>query len=192
MKVTREDILDAARRHFARTGYRQTSLAVIAEDLGVVKGALYYHVPGGKREMLDAVITREETRLLERMSCAAAAETNACAALRAAIRAKVLVMHERREELESSEEVLEEIKRLMAAEERPFQGQERELFGRLLGEGQRQGCIRQSLSREVAVHAIQALVRHFEMKPEFHAPGSAALENLLDVLENGLADSQLT
>lgn len=186
MKVTREQILETARRHFARTGYRHTSLAAVAEELGVVKGALYYHVPGGKKEMLDAVISREEAHMLEHMSLAAAAEPDACHALRAAIKAKVGVVRDRRRELGATEEVLEEIKLLMASEQRPFHEQELALFDRILSKGEEQGCIRSLRHREVATRAIQALVRHVEMQEAYNEEDSDLLESLLDLLQFGV------
>lgn len=186
MKVTREQILETARRHFARSGYRHTSLAAVAEELGVVKGALYYHVPGGKKEMLDAVISREEAHMLEHMSLAAAAATDACHALRAAIKAKIGVVRDRRRELGATEDVLEEIKLLMASEQRPFHEQEFALFDRILSKGEEQGCIRPLRHREVATHAIQALVRHVEMQEAYNEEDSDLLDSLLDLLQFGL------
>jgi len=38
-------ILAAARTHFAETGYRSTTNKVIADDVGITTGALYYYIP---------------------------------------------------------------------------------------------------------------------------------------------------
>ena len=187
MKVTREQILETARKHFARTGYRQTSLAAIADELGVVKGALYYHVPGGKKEMFDAVVSQEEAFIIEQMTAAAHAEPDACLALRAAIRAKIAVLWRRRREMSVSEDVLEEIKMIVSSEARPFHGQELALFEQILAKGVEQGCVRVLPDPKVACTAIQALVRHVEMQEAYQREGSPQLEALLDLLEFGLA-----
>ncbi len=190
MKVTREQILQTARKHFARTGYRQTSLAAIADELGVVKGALYYHVPGGKKEMFDAVISQEEAFIIERMTAAALAESDACLALRAAIRAKIGVLRLRRQEMGVPEDVLEEIKLIVSSQTRPFHGQELALFEQILRRGVEQGCVRPLPDMAVAVSAIQALVRHVEMQEAYQQEGSSQLEALLDLLELGLSVSK--
>ncbi|MDQ7008102.1 MAG: TetR family transcriptional regulator [Acidobacteriota bacterium] len=187
MKVTREQILETARKHFARAGYRQTSLAAIAEELGVVKGALYYHVPGGKKEMFDAVVSQEEAFIIEQMTAAAHGEADACRALRAAIRAKIAVLRRRRQEMGVSEDVLEEIKMIVSSEVRPFHGQELTLFEQVLAKGVEQGCVRVLPDPRVASTAIQALVRHVEMQEAYQREGSPQLEALLDLLEFGLA-----
>jgi AcrR family transcriptional regulator len=40
---TRQSVLDAAARLFARNGYADTSLAQIADEVGIKAGSLYYH-----------------------------------------------------------------------------------------------------------------------------------------------------
>jgi AcrR family transcriptional regulator len=49
-------LLDTARRLFLEHGYAGTSLQMIADELGVTKAALYYHVKT-KDELLAALIT---------------------------------------------------------------------------------------------------------------------------------------
>lgn len=61
MKVTekqasRERLLEAARELFWVQGYEATSVAEILEKAGVNSGSLYYHFPGGKEELLVAVL----------------------------------------------------------------------------------------------------------------------------------------
>jgi AcrR family transcriptional regulator len=51
----RSDILDAARELFGTNGYTVTSIADLADALGVTKGALYYHFKS-KEAILDALI----------------------------------------------------------------------------------------------------------------------------------------
>ena len=52
---TKAQILAIARDLFARQGYRGTSIADIARELGVTPAALYYHY-GSKADVLDAIL----------------------------------------------------------------------------------------------------------------------------------------
>ncbi|MEZ0113736.1 AcrR family transcriptional regulator [Catenulispora sp. EB89] len=51
----RADILDAARQLFGTKGYTVTSIADLADALGVTKGALYYHFKS-KEAILSALV----------------------------------------------------------------------------------------------------------------------------------------
>jgi AcrR family transcriptional regulator len=62
---TREQILDAARDALAATGYARTTTRAIAERADVPLSLVHYHF-GGKRQLLAAVLARENERLLER------------------------------------------------------------------------------------------------------------------------------
>ncbi|WP_172979946.1 TetR/AcrR family transcriptional regulator [Agromyces agglutinans] len=53
----RAEIVDAAARAFARTGYRGTSMASIIEESGLSAGAIYGHF-AGKQELFVAVASR--------------------------------------------------------------------------------------------------------------------------------------
>jgi AcrR family transcriptional regulator len=68
---SRERLLAAALRVFARRGYRQASVDEIAREAGYSKGALYWHF-SGKQELLETLLeervdarTREMFALLE-------------------------------------------------------------------------------------------------------------------------------
>ena len=55
--ATREALIDAAERVFRREGVTQTSLAEIAAEAGVTRGAIYWHFRD-KAELLDAMCER--------------------------------------------------------------------------------------------------------------------------------------
>jgi len=55
---TRDKILEVARSQFARNGYHGTSMDAIVKDMGLSKGALYWHFDG-KSELFAAVLRRE-------------------------------------------------------------------------------------------------------------------------------------
>ncbi len=187
--LTRERILDAAMRRFARYGFRKTSMAEIARDLGVVKGALYYHVPGGKQELLDAVVSREEERLLARMVAAAERAPDPAAALRAVIEEKLRVLRELREVLGLRRELGEEFAALVLSKEREFSRRERELFTRLLRDGVERGVFRPIPLMDTAVRALQAMVRSLELPEMFggeRIAGTELLDGLLELVFHGL------
>lgn len=55
--ATREALIDAAERVFRRGGVSRTSLAQIAAEAGVTRGAIYWHFRD-KSELLDAMCSR--------------------------------------------------------------------------------------------------------------------------------------
>ena len=61
MSVTKENILQTALALFAREGYAGVSMADIAGELGITKGALYRHY-AGKRDIFESILRRMEER----------------------------------------------------------------------------------------------------------------------------------
>jgi TetR/AcrR family transcriptional regulator, cholesterol catabolism regulator len=54
--VSREEILQAAALVFQQRGYHGTTMADIAERVGLTAGSLYHHFDGGKPNLLAAVL----------------------------------------------------------------------------------------------------------------------------------------
>ena len=61
MRGTKERILLAALRLFARDGFEAVSVSDIAKQLGITKGALYKHY-ASKRDILSSILGRMEER----------------------------------------------------------------------------------------------------------------------------------
>src|ERR1700754_5321049 len=61
-EATTGALIDAARELFARDGYDATSLDAVAARATVTKGAVYHHFEG-KRQLFEAVFSREVERL---------------------------------------------------------------------------------------------------------------------------------
>ena len=59
MSVTKENILQTALVLFARESYAGVSMADIAGELGITKGALYRHY-AGKRDIFESILRRME------------------------------------------------------------------------------------------------------------------------------------
>ena len=60
----RQEIVDAAIKVFARTGFAETSVQDVADEAGVVPTAVYYHF-AGKDELFDVVLQSVITELDE-------------------------------------------------------------------------------------------------------------------------------
>lgn len=63
----RAEILHAARRLFAQNGFRGTSLAMLAEEIGITDAGLLYHFPT-KNDLLLAVLEETDKEQEHRMS----------------------------------------------------------------------------------------------------------------------------
>lgn len=79
----RAQLLDAATRAFARTGFTATGLADVAAEAGVTQVILYRHFES-KSELYRAVLERARTRLDEAVGSDAFDEHSIAALLRAA------------------------------------------------------------------------------------------------------------
>lgn len=77
MRVVKEaeerknEILDVAERLFGTKGFDSTSTSDILNEIGIARGTLYYHFKS-KEEILDAMISRMMTRMLEKAKAIAA------------------------------------------------------------------------------------------------------------------------
>ena len=81
-QATREALIGAARRLFAKRGYAGVGTEEIVRAAGLTRGALYHHF-GGKRELLAAVYERIEGELSERIASGALGASNPLEAMRA-------------------------------------------------------------------------------------------------------------
>src|ERR1700722_8007432 len=61
-----ELILEAATRYFARYGYANTDVQMIADELSIGKGTIYRHFPT-KQELFFAAVDRGMDRLLKQV-----------------------------------------------------------------------------------------------------------------------------
>ena len=85
-EATTTALLDAARDLFAEDGYATTSLDAVATKADVTKGAVYHHYDG-KRQLFEAVFTREVEELTAGLAAAYARNSDPWKALEAGCRA---------------------------------------------------------------------------------------------------------
>lgn len=62
MPPARERIVRAAYECVARAGFAKTSVEAVARRAGVSRATVYRHVPGGREELLEAVVAWEHAR----------------------------------------------------------------------------------------------------------------------------------
>ena len=192
MKLTKERILDAARRHFARFGFRKASLSEIAAELGVVKGALYYYVPGGKQELFDLVLQRDLDQVLAAMRGAVEGEADPRRKLRAMADARLRVVNQLKDLLGVHRDVLEELVAIIYQHpDHPYSKAERDLIEEILLSGESSGLFRKIEPRTTTAAAIQAAMRTLLIpalyaESEHSAEPVALLEPLFDLMLLGL------
>ncbi|TAK11615.1 MAG: TetR/AcrR family transcriptional regulator [Anaerolineae bacterium] len=83
--MTKEEILDSAAQIISQKGYHATSMADIAQSVGLQKASLYHHV-ASKQEILVELLDRALDLLTERLERALAKPMNAPDQLREAMR----------------------------------------------------------------------------------------------------------
>lgn len=75
MERTREKLLAAGRKAFARDGYHEASMDQLTADAGLTRGALYHHF-GSKRGLFEAVVERIDTDMASRLRDASRSSTD--------------------------------------------------------------------------------------------------------------------
>ena len=184
MKQTldRDTILEEARRLFARHGFRKTSLTDIMRGLGVGKTAVYHHFPGGKSELVDACLEREENAVLTRMRAAVGSQRDPRLQLRAMVSAKLEHIAGLRQVLEVSGEVGRELGEISLRHERRFHLYEEGLIETILRRGQEMGIFRPVDPQRLA-RALRTLLAQLEIDIAFDNGASDDNETLDTVFE---------
>lgn len=85
-EATTAALVDAARELFARDGYDATSLDAVAARAKVTKGAVYHHFEG-KRQLFEAVFSREVERMTTPLAAAYARKKDPWEAFKAGCKA---------------------------------------------------------------------------------------------------------
>ncbi|GAA3645849.1 TetR/AcrR family transcriptional regulator [Microbacterium marinilacus] len=78
--ATREAILQAGARVFGRMHYERARVADILAEAGITQGGFYFHFPGGKKQVAEELILRQDAAFAE-LRDAAAAEGEGISAL---------------------------------------------------------------------------------------------------------------
>lgn len=185
--MTKAQILDEALALLLQRGLKRFSVSELAERLGVVKSALYFHFPGGKGAIIEAVFAREEERVLEAMQQAVAGTHGCKEKLRALIAAKLDSVVTLARLYGVSAAVSGELAAHCRTSRRNFLQRERELLRRVLAEGMASGEIRQ-LDVGLLAAGLQAGLLEVAEKAAVEANASAKqlAELFVDVLFSGI------
>ncbi len=190
--LDKNKILDASRAVFAKHGFRKASLADIARPLGVAKTALYHYFPEGKRELIHAVMQREEDTILLEMQKAKAAHTDPRGQLRALIVSKLTHFHFLRELYEVPVDVGEEIYQIYNSHKTAFHDSETNLIKDILTNGQMTGLFRLGDAARTASH-IRMVLHHMELSFVFDKNRQEMerdIDALLEILFYGIVNLQ--
>jgi AcrR family transcriptional regulator len=177
----RQRIVEAARAHFFRHGFRSVTMDDLAEELGISKKTLYAHFPG-KIEVLEAVLADKfagvEAKLIE--------------ISRAYPHDFATALHEL---LANMQRELDEIKPPFVRDVRQkaphvFKTVERRraalierLFGKLFIEGQRTGMVRKDVPAKLMIEILLAMVQTIMNPPKMEELGMMPKEGFSGIVK---------
>ena len=177
----RQRIVEAARAHFFRHGFRSVTMDDLAQELGISKKTLYAHFPG-KIEVLEAVLADKfagvEAKLIE--------------ISRAYPHDFATVLHEL---LANMQRELDEIKPPFVRDVRQkaphvFKTVERRraalierLFGKLFIEGQRTGMVRKDVPAKLMIEILLAMVQTIMNPPKMEELGMMPKEGFSGIVK---------
>ncbi len=179
ISLDRNKILDVCRAEVARHGFRKASLTDIARHLGVVKTALYHHFPGGKRELMNAVIQREQDIVLHEMLETIKIKEDPKKMLRNLILAKLTHFHRLRELFDVVIDVGEEVAKIYYEHKTTFQTAELDMIQSILQIGQEQNVFQHANMTRLA-SIIQSDLHYLELPLVFNS--SEDMEQIVDEL----------
>jgi AcrR family transcriptional regulator len=181
----RRRILEAARAHFFKHGFRNVTMDDLAAELAVSKKTLYAHFPS-KDALLEAVLRDKYEGIRATLERVAGGPANHFPqALHTLLRG---VQHELDELqppfLRDMRKAPEAFKRLEQRRARLI----RDHFGRLFRQGQRDGYVRRDLPAKLMIETLLAAVQAIMNPPKLEALGLAprsAFTGLIDLLLHG-------
>jgi AcrR family transcriptional regulator len=184
----RKQMLAAAIDCFARHGYRGTSIDRIAREVGVTKGALYYHFRD-KEDLLFAAVTERvgefERKVLREVDPAPDALTT----LRRVVDAcffHATVSNHRRFVITLMVEALDTNPRLSEEFRRILRGM-RGFLAEVVRRGQREGTMRPDVDPDAVAATIAGGIMGAEIQ-HYQDPEQIDLRAVLDTLVEQLAD----
>ena len=188
INLDRSKILETARQQFAKLGLKKTSLSDITRPLGVGKTAIYHHFPGGKSELMEAVMHQEEESILTHMRAAILSESDPRNQFRAMIISKITDGQRLKELLDVPRDVGEEIALIYADRQLSYNRKELDLIKGIIESGVEKKIFFSPDPLRLA-SVLQAIMRNmemtlvFEMSPE---EMKQLLNDLLDIIFNGI------
>ncbi|MEZ4386304.1 MAG: TetR family transcriptional regulator [Candidatus Krumholzibacteriia bacterium] len=186
--LDRDQILDEAIHVFARLGLRKASIGDIVAPFGVGKTAIYHHFPGGKNEIIDACLAREEEAILAGMRAAVDRHQDPRDQLRAMVSAKLAHIERLRAVHAITGDAGREIGHLYRSHQRRFTLHEESLIETILRRGQDMGVFRTGGAQRLA-RGLRGLLAQVELEIAFDAGSGTSgdeLDTVFDLLFHGL------
>lgn len=188
ISLDRDKILNAALIVFARQGFRKASLNDIVRPLGVAKTAIYHYFSGGKRQLMDELLQREEDIVLDKMRRSISEQEDPRHKLRVLILTKIRHFRNLRELLNVPQDVGEEMASIYLNHEMSFHAEERKMIQDILNCGQRKGMFRSTDPSRLAEN-IQLVLHRLAVVLIFEGDMTAmerGVDDLLDILFHGI------
>src|SRR6478752_7835906 len=177
----RQRIVEAARAHFFRHGFRSVTMDDLAEELGISKKTLYAHFPG-KIELLEAVLADKFAGVEAKLKEVARAHPQDFPATLHAL-------------LANTQRELDEIKPPFVRDMRQkaphvFKVVERRRaaliersFGRLFIDGQRAGMVRKDVPARLIIEILLAIVQAIMNPPKMEELGMMPKQGFTGILK---------
>jgi AcrR family transcriptional regulator len=177
----RQRIVDAARVHFFRHGFRSVTMDDLAEELGISKKTLYAHFPG-KIDLLEAVLADKfagvEATLKEVTRAHAHNFPGALQDLLAGTHRELDEIKPPfvRDMRQKAPEVFKLVERHRAALIQRY-------FGKFFVDGQRAGMVRKDVPAKLIIEILLAMVQSIMNPPKMEELGMMAKEGFTGILK---------
>lgn len=185
-EARRTQIIEGAIETFAELGYANTSLARIAERVGISKGVISYHF-AGKTELMEQIVEQVYREITQFVLARMEQETTATGALRANIRAVAEYMRDHPAQLLALGEIFNNLRtsdgkrRYGVASNEPIYEARAEQFRR----GQQTGELRSFDARVMSItvqDAIDGMFAYWATYPDHDLEAHA--DELADLFEH--------
>jgi TetR/AcrR family transcriptional regulator len=150
------NILDAAQRQFAKFGYSKVTMDEIADDLGVVKGSLYYYFPN-KEAVYRAVVQREQNNFLSQLDAQVQTAASASDKLQCYFHLRITFTLRLFNLNQLNREVIHNLKPIYNKLFQEFSKFEQEHLIQILNEGKRRGEFQFTSAQPLAIVINHAL-----------------------------------
>jgi AcrR family transcriptional regulator len=190
--LDRKKILDLVRIQLGKFGFDKLTLADIGQPLGVKKTALYHYFPGGKWELIEAMLETEEENVIAKMRDAVARAADPREKLRAMVLAILEYTRGLRELLDVPREMGERLGVIYSNRELSFNRKMIEMIAAVIAEGQGEKIFRPMDPLHLA-ESLQFILHRLHL-PLVYEGSQVSMEQriseFLDLLFYGIVDRE--
>jgi len=192
--LDRKKILDLMRIQLGKFGFDKLTLADIGHPLGVKNTALYHYFPGGKWELIEAMLNTEEENVIAKMRDAVAKENDPREKLRAMVLAILEHTRSLRELLDVPREMGERLGAIYSNHELSFNQRVIEMIAAVIAEGQEKKVFRPRDPLHLA-QSLQFILHRLHLPLVYegsHVSMEQRINEFLDLLFYGIVDKEYT